>query len=216
MVHLKDTTDDIDSVLFVISDGSGGAGALNLTVRDDDRHRPVVRWCGRIRGGHIRMIQNGSSSAKVTSRRAALWWLATLFVGAVLFNYPWELAQAPLYIGMKSFRIPWWHCFVASLGDGLLVLTIFAAGWTVLQQRDWFVRPGVRGYLVMLAIGLAIGVSVEWVAVYLMGRWIYTAQMPLLPGLGVGLFPVLQMLVLPPLIFRVAAMWCGHPSQGRL
>ena len=52
--------------------------------------------------------------------------VAAIFVVAVLGNYPWELAQAPLYVGMESFRAVWWHCFVASLGDGLLVLGIFA------------------------------------------------------------------------------------------
>jgi len=140
----------------------------------------------------------------------------TLFVVAVLFNYPWELAQAPLYVGMKSFRTTWWHCFRASLGDGLLVLIIFAAGWAVRRRYDWFVHPGVCGYLIMLAIGLTIGVSVEWGAVHLMGRWAYTAQMPLVPGLSLGILPLLQMLVLPPLIFRVATVWRGHQSTERL
>ena len=133
--------------------------------------------------------------------------LASIFVVAVLFNYPWELAQSPLYVGMESFSAVWWHCFIASLGDGLLVLLIFATGWGVLHQRDWFVHPGVRGSVVMLATGLAIGAGVEWVAVHIAERWAYTARMPLVPGLGVGVAPVLQMLVLPPLIFRVAAMW---------
>jgi len=63
----------------------------------------------------------------------------------------------------------------------------------------------VRGYAVMLAVGLAVGFSVEWAAVRLAGRWVYTAQMPLVPGLGIGIVPVVQMLVLPPLIFRAVA-----------
>ncbi len=137
--------------------------------------------------------------------------LATIFVVAVLFNYPWELAQAQLYVGMNNFRTTWWHCFRASLGDGLLVLMIFAVGWAVLR-RDWFAHPDVRGYAVMLVTGLAIGGGVEWIAVHLMGRWAYTTQMPLVPGLGVGIVPLLQMLVLPPLIFRVATVWCGYSS----
>jgi len=146
-------------------------------------------------------------------QRGSRWWiLVTIFVVAVLFNYPWELAQSPLYAGMEGFRTMWWHCFVASLGDGLLVLLICAAGWIVLGRRDWFVRPGVRGYIVMLAVGLVIGVSVEWVAVRVAGRWAYTAQMPLVSGLGVGFVPVVQMLVLPPLIFRVVAVWCSRVS----
>jgi hypothetical protein len=122
-------------------------------------------------------------------------------------NYPWELAQAPLYVGMESFRAVWWHCFVASLGDGLLVLGIFVVGWLLLRERTWFVHPGARGYGVMVMIGLVIGVAIEWIAVHLLGRWMYTAAMPLVPGLDVGIVPVVQMLVLPPLIFRGAAAW---------
>ena len=64
----------------------------------------------------------------------------------------------------------------------------------------------------MLAVGLVIGVSIEGVAAHLMGRWAYTARMPCVPGLGVGLVPLLPMLVLPPLIFRVAAVWRTHLS----
>jgi len=79
---------------------------------------------------------------------------AAIFVVAVLGNYPWELAQAPLYVGMESFRAVWWHCFMASLGDGLLVLGIFAIGWLLLRRHTWFVHPGIRGYGVMVTTGL--------------------------------------------------------------
>jgi hypothetical protein len=133
--------------------------------------------------------------------------LVTLFVLAALFNYPWELAQSPFYMGMRNLNRMWWHCLVASLGDGLLVLLIFAAGWTALHRQDWFVRPGLRGYVVMLAVGLIISVIIEWTAVHIAGRWTYTERMPLVPGLGIGVLPIMQMLVLPPLIFRVAAAW---------
>lgn len=60
--------------------------------------------------------------------------LAAIFIVAVLCNYPWELAQSPLYVGMTQFRTIAWHCFKASLGDGLLVLIIFVVGWAVLRQ----------------------------------------------------------------------------------
>jgi hypothetical protein len=86
---------------------------------------------------------------------------AVIFVVAVLGNYPWELAQAPLYVGMESFRTIWWHCFVASLGDGLLMLGIFATGWVILRRQTWFVHPGVPGYGVMVMTGLVIGAVLE-------------------------------------------------------
>ncbi len=133
--------------------------------------------------------------------------MAAIFLVAVGFNYVWELAQSPLYAGMSDFSRMLWHCFAPSLGDGLLVLLIFAAGWVALRRRDWFVRPGVRGYALMLSAGFVIAVSVELLAVYVLGRWEYNARMSLLPGLGVGLLPVAQMLLLPPIIFRVVAAW---------
>src|ERR671934_3172559 len=93
--------------------------------------------------------------------------VVAIFVVAVMGNYPWELAQAPLYAGMESFRAVWWHCFVASLGDGLLILGIFVAGWIASGRHTWFVHPGVQGYGVMLTTGLVIGITIEWTAVSL-------------------------------------------------
>lgn len=136
--------------------------------------------------------------------------LAAIFAVAVALNYVWELAQSPLYEGMGDFRRMLWHCFVASLGDGLLVLLIFGIGWAALGRRDWFVRPGARGYAVMLAAGLVIAVVVEWVAVRLLGQWSYSERMPVVPLLNVGLSAVAQMLLLPPLIFRAVAAWRGR------
>lgn len=52
-----------------------------------------------------------------------------IFIVAVLLNYLWELAQAPLYVGLEDYNAGvLWHCFVASLGDGIMVLLIVAAG----------------------------------------------------------------------------------------
>ncbi len=67
----------------------------------------------------------------------------------------------------------------------------------------------------MLTTGLVIVGVIEWVAVHLMGRWMYTAQKPLVPGLAIGLVPVVQMLILPPVIFRLVAVWCGRSSGSR-
>lgn len=131
--------------------------------------------------------------------------LISIFVVAVLLNYPWELAQAPLYVGMEDYNAEvLLHCFVASLGDGIMVLLIVAAGWITLRQPDWFVRPGISGYVVMIAAGLLLAVVVEWVPVHKFERWAYAERMPTLPGLGIGLVPIAQMLILPPMIFRIA------------
>ena len=40
-----------------------------------------------------------------------------------------------------------------------------------------------------------------WVALHILNRWQYTEAMPKLPVLNVGLVSVLQMMVLPALVF---------------
>lgn len=128
--------------------------------------------------------------------------LASIFLVAVLLNYLWELAQAPLYVGLQSYdRSVLGHCFVASLGDGIIVLAITATGRVILGRWDWFKQPGASGYLVMLATGLALAVLVESVALQLMGRWQYAVKMPRV--LGIGVVPIAQMFLLPPLVFRI-------------
>lgn len=131
-----------------------------------------------------------------------------LFIVGVMVNYPWELAQSGLFAQTIESGMPWWHCFVASLGDGLLVWVIYACGWAVFRRADWFERPRPAQYALMLAVGGAIGVVVEWVATQFAHRWSYAHAMPLIPALDIGVTPVLQMLTLPPIIFRVVAAWC--------
>lgn len=132
---------------------------------------------------------------------------ALIFVVAVVVNYVWELAQAPLYVGMEIYNSAvFWHCFVASLGDGFMVLLIVAASWIILHRQNWFQQPVVSGYLVMLATGFFIAVMVEWLGVRILRRWEYSEKMPMLPGLSIGLIPIAQMLFLPPLIFRIVAV----------
>jgi hypothetical protein len=80
--------------------------------------------------------------------------------------------------------------------------------------RDWLdgvqalrlvCAPDGRALAVMLVTGLFIDIGTEWVAIKKRGRWACTVDMPLLPGLDVGLVPVLQMLLRPPVIRRIAA-----------
>jgi hypothetical protein len=59
----------------------------------------------------------------------------------------------------------------------------------------------------MLTAVFVLAALVESVAVHALGRWEYTDKMPTVPRLGIGLVPIAQMLILPPLIFRAAALW---------
>ena len=128
--------------------------------------------------------------------------LVLLFALATTVNYPWELAQTPLYAGV-AFPGAIWHCFLASLGDGLLVLFIFAAVATVVWSPDWYMRPTPQSHFALAAAGLAVGFAVEWWGLHIARRWQYSELMPIISGTGIGAVPVLQMLLLPPGIFWV-------------
>lgn len=134
--------------------------------------------------------------------RTSHWRLAAAVFGtAVVMNFVWELAQSPLYARMPPFPARMWHCLVASLGDGFIVLLIWTTGWLTFRRPDWFRPPRWSAYAVMLTAGLALAVIVEWAGLGA-GRWSYTPRMPRVSG--VGLVPLLQMVFVPPLIFAVA------------
>ena len=79
-----------------------------------------------------------------------------------------------------------------------MILIIYWIGWALFRNPQWVLNPGTRGYLLMIVVGLMLAVMVEWNALLRTGAWGYTEQMILIPILGVGLLPILQMVALPP------------------
>ncbi len=132
--------------------------------------------------------------------------LALVYGIGVALNYGWELAQSGLFTEESNAGNVWLHCFVASLGDGIMVLLLFGIGRLICGHRNWFVHPGLKGYAILTLAGVLMAVAVEWVAVHMLQRWSYAQAMPLIPGFEIGLVPVLQMVLLPPLIFRIVAV----------
>ena len=104
---------------------------------------------------------------------------------------------------MASVEDRWWHCFLASLGDGLVMLLMVLIGWSVFRDRNWYRQPGLRGYMLMVISGFVMALLIEKLALFT-GRWSYTTDMPIVPGLQIGFAPLIQLLVLPPVVFRVA------------
>ncbi len=125
--------------------------------------------------------------------------LGTFYGAAVLVNFIWEVPQMAFY--------EWWGaswvtglliCLQAALGDGLLVLALYGLGYAFFRRREWILQPGVAGYTLLVLAGMIVAVAVEMHALA-RGRWAYSAIMPIIPGLGIGLIPVVQMMLLPPL-----------------
>lgn len=124
-------------------------------------------------------------------------------------NFAWEMGQSVLFAPMGNVWQGTWRCLRASLGDGVVVVLLFAGGWLVFGRRLWIVQSGGAGYVFVVILGVLIAAVLEAVAIY-EGRWAYRPEMPTVPGLGIGLIPLLQMAVVPVIALRIAAAWELH------
>lgn len=120
----------------------------------------------------------------------------------------WEVLQLPLYTLAQE---PRWeliayavaHCTVGDAMIGtislILALTLSRAG----HRRNWH---GIK--ICSLSIGCALIYTVFSERMNLVrGSWSYSASMPLLPWIEVGLSPLLQWIIVPSL-----AWWWANGS----
>ena len=124
--------------------------------------------------------------------------------------FAWEMLQAPFFTGMPAHWLAASAiCALATLGDGVLVTLVATAGAVLYRDGRWFVPPSVSRYGVVVAIGVVLQIAVEWVMVHGLDRWGYAPSQPVLPVVRVGILPVLQPIVLLPLVFWLTAHWKG-------
>lgn len=116
-------------------------------------------------------------------------------------NLGWELAHLPLYTLWSEGTASWIaysviHC---TLGDSLIAaLSLFAA--VILAGGGRFPRGRILPVAIATAfLGAGYTVFSEWVNTILRESWEYAPAMPIVPLLEVGLTPLLQWLVIPPL-----------------
>lgn len=128
--------------------------------------------------------------------------LVAYFSSAFVLHLAWENAQMPLFeSGDAPFQDTFWMCFKATAtGDMLFMLTLFATIATIhediwwLSNRESYLHPAT--WAVQIVIGVLLAVSFELWAVHVVNRWVYDS-MPLVPVLGVGISPMLQMTLIP-------------------
>ncbi len=141
--------------------------------------------------------------------RAGLW--SAL---AFALNLTWEIAHVRLYtIWAEADRLSIaWSLFHCTVGDVMIALAMFALAGVVLRRADWPVsRPWTGGAMVVIG-AMAFTAWSEWYNVYRAGSWGYTTSMPML--FGIGLSPLLQWLILPPVMVGAYRM-LGSVLFGR-
>lgn len=123
-----------------------------------------------------------------------------------LLNFVWEILQVPLFAEMKEKQH--WDgvrvCTIATFGDIAILLIAY---WLVasFRGRDWIVKTKGRAVTSFVGISLVLSVLIEVVMTRYLHHYSYAPNMPIIPGIGVGLSPFLQWLTLPPLL-----LWFVH------
>ena len=139
------------------------------------------------------------------------WWQpwAALAGFALLLHVAWESLQAPLDVGMEAGA----HgpatraCALATLGDAAITLVAYGAVAALARDRAWgLVEPTGRAWRrrlgAYLVAGEAVTVALELLNVHVLERWAYGPGMGAVAGVGVA--PLAQWLLVPPLVLWLA------------
>lgn len=113
------------------------------------------------------------------------------------------MLQMPLFHNMLLDLQSTLFCALASVADTIMALLIYY-GFALLYNNNWWmIRPGPYRIALLVIAGGAGAVLAELRHINL-GTWSYSTHMPMIPGLKVGLVPVLQFMLLPAVIYFLA------------
>jgi hypothetical protein len=130
-------------------------------------------------------------------------------------NLAWEFAQLPLYTlydDPDTGKIVRYvlHC---TAGDALIAFVAYALTALALGNWSWPLRDPLRGIVLATTLGLTYTAASEWVNVYLAPAWAYSERMPLV--FGIGLAPLLQWLLIPPLVLLIVRRTSALTAPNR-
>jgi hypothetical protein len=180
------------------------------------------RQRGDMHGRMAGFERNGKAIISLVAQTSALRWVRVvdspelnIVLFAFLLSFPWEILQGPFFEGRTEMR----HgeavrtCTLASVGDVGLMLVNF---WIVASAgggRRWPLQPTVARVAGFTVLGLTGTILFEILATRVWHRWHYSALMPTVPLLEVGLTPLLWGL-LPPLVVWVVCRQLRGGSGG--
>lgn len=126
-----------------------------------------------------------------------------LYLYSFIIQFIWEMVQMPFFADMSlSNPYNWLQCAKASLGDAHITAFIWIAGAAAFRDILWFKRFKFLRILFIAILGAGITLFLELHALGT-GRWSYSQLMPVFPVLKVGVVPVVQMILLPIVVFRI-------------
>lgn len=130
-----------------------------------------------------------------------------------LLNAVWEFLQSPLYADWDEGA---WHVIWTRLhctgGDVLILLGAFWATALVFGTRRWIARQGIGAWVLFMLLGLGYTIFSEIFNTQIVRSWEYAPAMPTVFGLG--LTPMLQWLIVPPIVLSLARHTIRPTAEG--
>lgn len=124
-----------------------------------------------------------------------------IIIFSFLINLAWEVSHSLLYKTTTEMSVAEYvpRILQASAGDIIMILFIFLGISALNKSFSWKIN-NKKNILLSIIFGLIISISFEFYAQYT-NRFEYNSSMPLIPLIGIGLTPVLQMVIIPLLTF---------------
>jgi hypothetical protein len=141
-------------------------------------------------------------------RRPDAWRLVLLRFAPLLagLDLVWEITQLPLYtiwhesdLGKIAFAVL--HCTAGDIGIGVSALLLGLLINRAKDPRTWH-YPALATTMTILAV--AYTAFSEWLNARVLHSWTYSDLMPVISPFGIGLAPLLQWVVIPPLALALA------------
>lgn len=123
-----------------------------------------------------------------------------IFISAFFLNAAWEYAHSFLYAHYRGGAITGVILLRAAFFDAIVitVLGLIFLRVSYLRNRPWL----------LIVVGVLFAVLLERYAL-ITGRWAYTSAMPLIPFIGTGLTPTIQLGFLAYVILQIG-QWRYH------
>ena len=120
--------------------------------------------------------------------------ISLIFLFAFGTNIIWENLHSYLYVGYEGGPITEFILLRASFWDAVIITAIL---WPFLYFNFLKNKPGI-----IFVIGILVALIIEWRALGT-NRWSYNFLMPIIPFLGTGLTPTIQLGFLGYLTYKL-------------
>ena len=118
-----------------------------------------------------------------------------IFIIAFILNAVWENLHSMLYDNYMGGEITQFILLRATLSDAIYIVLMVLPFifYPALKKRDWLI----------IIFGFIVSICIEYYALGA-GRWAYNSLMPIIPLLGIGLTPTIQLGLLGYVSFKLA------------